>query len=67
LFRASSTEIVVAGWRADTPDAVVHRRARERKGMPLVAPPGGRTAVFGTNPFAYGLPAGRHQPVVLDH
>lgn len=34
--------------------------------IPLVAPPGGRTAVFGTNPMAYGLPAGRHPPVVLD-
>ena len=34
--------------------------------VPLVAPPGGRTAVLGTNPFAYGLPAGRHHPVVLD-
>jgi LDH2 family malate/lactate/ureidoglycolate dehydrogenase len=34
--------------------------------VPLVAPPGGRTAVFGTNPLAYGLPAGRHPPVVLD-
>lgn len=34
--------------------------------VPLVAPPGSRTAVFGTNPLAYGLPARRHQPVVLD-
>jgi LDH2 family malate/lactate/ureidoglycolate dehydrogenase len=34
--------------------------------LPLVAPPGGRTAVLGTNPIAYGLPARRHQPVVLD-
>jgi LDH2 family malate/lactate/ureidoglycolate dehydrogenase len=34
--------------------------------VPLVAPPGGRTAVLGTNPFAYGLPAQRHPPVVLD-
>jgi LDH2 family malate/lactate/ureidoglycolate dehydrogenase len=34
--------------------------------VPLVAPPGGRTAVFGTNPFSYGLPAQRHHPVVLD-
>ena len=33
---------------------------------PLVAPPGGRTAVFGTNPFAYAIPARRHPPVVLD-
>ena len=36
------------------------------KFIPLVAPPGGRTPVLGTNPFAYGLPAGRHSPVVLD-
>ena len=34
--------------------------------VPLVAPPGGRTAVFGTNPFAYALPTGHHPPVVLD-
>jgi LDH2 family malate/lactate/ureidoglycolate dehydrogenase len=34
--------------------------------IPLVAPPGGRTAVLGTNPVAYGLPARRHHPVVLD-
>jgi LDH2 family malate/lactate/ureidoglycolate dehydrogenase len=34
--------------------------------VPLVAPPGGRTAVLGTNPLAYGLPAQRHHPVVLD-
>jgi LDH2 family malate/lactate/ureidoglycolate dehydrogenase len=32
----------------------------------LVAPPGGRTPVLGTNPFAYGLPTQRHHPVVLD-
>ena len=36
------------------------------KFIPLVAPPGGRTPVLGTNPFAYGLPARRHPPVVLD-
>jgi LDH2 family malate/lactate/ureidoglycolate dehydrogenase len=34
--------------------------------IPLVAPPGGRTAVLGTNPFAYGLPARSHHAVVLD-
>jgi LDH2 family malate/lactate/ureidoglycolate dehydrogenase len=34
--------------------------------IPVVAPPGGRTAVLGTNPLAYGLPAERHEPVVLD-
>jgi LDH2 family malate/lactate/ureidoglycolate dehydrogenase len=32
----------------------------------VVAPPGGRTPVLGTNPLAYGLPGGRHGPVVLD-
>jgi len=34
--------------------------------IPLVAPPGGRTAVFGTNPLAYAIPAQRHPAVVLD-
>jgi LDH2 family malate/lactate/ureidoglycolate dehydrogenase len=34
--------------------------------IPLVAPPGGRTPVLGTNPIAYGLPARRHHPVILD-
>jgi LDH2 family malate/lactate/ureidoglycolate dehydrogenase len=34
--------------------------------VPLVAPPGGRTAVLGTNPMAYAVPAQRHPPVVLD-
>jgi L-2-hydroxycarboxylate dehydrogenase (NAD+) len=34
--------------------------------VPLVAPPGGRTAVLGTNPLAYALPAKRHPTVVLD-
>ncbi|MDQ4040320.1 MAG: Ldh family oxidoreductase, partial [Actinomycetota bacterium] len=34
--------------------------------VPLMAPPGGRTPVLGTNPLAYGLPAGRGAPVVLD-
>ena len=34
--------------------------------IPMVAPPGGRTATFGSNPFAYAIPAGRHPPVVLD-
>jgi LDH2 family malate/lactate/ureidoglycolate dehydrogenase len=34
--------------------------------LPLLAPTGGRTRTFGTNPFAYGLPSGRYHPVVLD-
>src|ERR671910_524605 len=34
--------------------------------VPMVAPPGGRTPTFGSNPFAYAIPAGRHPPVVLD-
>lgn len=33
---------------------------------PFVAPPGGKTPVFGTNPMAYAIPAGRHPTVVLD-
>ena len=35
-------------------------------GIPMVAPPGGRTPTFGTNPFAYAIPVGRYPPVVLD-
>jgi LDH2 family malate/lactate/ureidoglycolate dehydrogenase len=34
--------------------------------IPMVAPPGGRTPTFGSNPLAYAIPAGRHPPVVLD-
>jgi LDH2 family malate/lactate/ureidoglycolate dehydrogenase len=34
--------------------------------IPMVAPPGGRTPTFGTNPLAYAIPAGRRPPVVLD-
>ncbi|MGH2700917.1 MAG: Ldh family oxidoreductase [Actinomycetota bacterium] len=34
--------------------------------IPVVAPPGGRTPVFGTNPMAYAIPAQEHPPVVLD-
>jgi LDH2 family malate/lactate/ureidoglycolate dehydrogenase len=34
--------------------------------IPMIAPPGGRTPTFGTNPLAYAIPAGRHPPVVLD-
>lgn len=34
--------------------------------IPMVAAPGGRTPTFGTNPFAYAIPAGRYPPVVLD-
>jgi LDH2 family malate/lactate/ureidoglycolate dehydrogenase len=34
--------------------------------IPMVAPPGGSTPTFGTNPFAYAIPAGRYPPVVLD-
>jgi LDH2 family malate/lactate/ureidoglycolate dehydrogenase len=33
---------------------------------PMVAPPGGLTRVLGTNPCAYGLPAGRYGTVVMD-
>lgn len=31
-----------------------------------MAPPGGQTAILGTNPLGYAYPARRHDPVVLD-
>ncbi len=34
--------------------------------LPTVAPTGGRTPMFGTNPFAIAIPAGREAPMVLD-
>jgi LDH2 family malate/lactate/ureidoglycolate dehydrogenase len=33
---------------------------------PLASPAGGITRTFGTNPFAYAIPAGRHPPFLLD-
>jgi LDH2 family malate/lactate/ureidoglycolate dehydrogenase len=33
---------------------------------PLVAVPGGKTAVLGTNPFSYAVPAGQEKPIFLD-
>jgi LDH2 family malate/lactate/ureidoglycolate dehydrogenase len=33
---------------------------------PFVAPPGGASRVLGTNPLAYGIPAGRHAPFIFD-
>jgi LDH2 family malate/lactate/ureidoglycolate dehydrogenase len=33
---------------------------------PLMAPPGGKTRTFGTNPLAYAFPTDQHDPVVFD-
>lgn len=33
---------------------------------PMVAVPGGRTPILGTNPFSYAVPAGEERPIVLD-
>lgn len=33
---------------------------------PLVTVPGGKTAIIGTNPFAYAVPAGKEPPIFLD-
>ncbi|MCC6629288.1 MAG: Ldh family oxidoreductase [Chloroflexi bacterium] len=35
-------------------------------GQPNVAPHGGRTRAFGTNPIAYALPAGEERPIIFD-
>lgn len=34
--------------------------------IPSVVAPGARVAVTGTNPLAYAIPAGKHDPIVLD-
>lgn len=34
--------------------------------IPSVAAPGSRVAVFGSNPLAYAIPAGEHDPIFLD-
>ena len=34
--------------------------------IPSVAAPGSRGAVLGSNPIAYGIPVGNHDPIVLD-
>ena len=34
--------------------------------IPSVAAPGSRGAITGSNPFAYAVPAGRHDPLLLD-
>jgi len=34
--------------------------------VPSVAAPGSRQAVLGSNPIAYALPAGNHDPILLD-
>lgn len=33
---------------------------------PMVAPPGGRTRVLGTNPLGYAIPAGTYPPTIFD-
>jgi LDH2 family malate/lactate/ureidoglycolate dehydrogenase len=33
---------------------------------PTMAPWGGVDPYFGTNPYAYGVPAGEHRPIILD-
>ena len=33
---------------------------------PLMAPPGGKTRTFGTNPLAYAFPTAKHDPVIFD-
>ncbi|HET7271769.1 MAG TPA: Ldh family oxidoreductase [Rubrobacter sp.] len=68
--------IAVAGVRDSQPIALgFYARMAAEAGLigfacanaiPMVAPPGGRTPTFGTNPFAYAIPAGRHPPVILD-
>jgi ureidoglycolate dehydrogenase (NAD+) len=50
-------------WRAADAGLIGLANAND---IPSVTAPGARTAVTGSNPFAYAIPAGKHPPMMLD-